>query len=378
MRDAFSIAQIISAFKDELTPTAHQERTLGALERCRTASLGGHVDACPSCGVTRISYNSCRNRHCPLCQGTQRERWVEARRKEVLPVKYFHAVFTVPDCLHPLFLANKALLYGMLFKAAWQTLKKFGKNRGLQLGMTCLLHTWGSNLHFHPHLHCIVPAGGTDDRGRWRKLPGADNETPYLFPVRALSKVFRGKFFRMLKEEGLRGDRLRKEIYEKEWVVYCKRPLRTGDVIRYLGRYSHRVAITNRRIKDITATHVTFEYKNYKKQGAMYLMTLTGAEFLRRFSRHILPPGFVRIRHYGFLAPSNRQKLRAAQRQTRSNEQTGEERAGRGDEAPTPVRPNSYFCPDCGKDYMVCISVFKPGRAPPGRFLTGKPKHDTL
>lgn len=373
MRSVFSIAQVIPSFKDGLTLTTHQERTLGALERCRTAWLGGHVDACPSCGVTRISYNSCRNRHCPLCQGTQRERWVEARRREVLKVKYYHVVFTVPPALHPLFFSDKALLYGILFKAAWQTLGKFGKRQGLQLAMTCLLHTWGSNLHYHPHLHCIVPAGGMGKQGKWKELPGANNETPYLFPVKAMSKVFRGKFVHLIKEKGVCSDPLRKELYQKDWVVYCKRPLRTGDVIRYLGRYSHRVALTNRRIKDITATHVTFEYKNYKQQGRMCLMTLTGVEFLRRFTQHILPPRFVRIRHYGLLASCNRDKLHAAQQQAGTNQQSGEGEATRQDEQAAHTRPNSYLCPDCGKDYMRCISLFKPGRPPPDILLTIKP-----
>lgn len=378
MRGEFTLARVIAAFKDTLMLEkplgVHQQRTLNALERCRSASLGGHVDACPECGAVRISYNSCRNRHCPLCQGTQRERWIQAREKEILPVKYYHVVFTIPPCLHQLFLLHKAVMYGMLFKAAAQTVDKFARAKGVQCGMTCLLHTWGSNLHFHPHLHCIVPAGGMNKQGRWEKLPGANNQKPYLFPVKAMSMVFRGKFVHLLKKNGGFDGNLREEIYRNQWVVYCKRPFSAGNVIRYLGRYSHRVAITNRRIKDITDTEVCFEYKNYKNNGKMELIRLRGTEFLRRFTQHILPPNFVRIRHYGFLAPSNRGKLREAQRQTQQHSEqkkAGEQpKTDREKEGITQIHTNSYLCPDCGMAYMICVDVLKPARAPPKESFT--------
>jgi hypothetical protein len=379
MRDKFTVGQVITRFKDDLSKnrvlTYQQTRTLDALERCRTASLGGHVDACPSCGHMHISYNSCRNRHCPVCQGTQRERWIEARSSEVVSVKYFHVVFTLPDALNGLFLSSQKQkeMYSLLFKAAWQTIDKFARARGLQCGMTSLLHTWGSNLHLHPHLHCILPAGGLDEEGKWKILPGVNNDAPYLFPIKGMSKVFRAKFMAALTKRIPIDKSVRKKLFEKDWVVYCKQSMKTTDVIRYLGRYSHRIALTNRRIKDISDTHVTFEYKNYKKGGRMELLKLAGEEFLRRFCQHILPIGFVRIRHYGFLAPSNRQKLRSAQYQSAGQTTPLKQQKHSQDSTAQARRPNSYLCPRCGKDYMLCVSTFKASRPPPAN-LSGNTK----
>jgi hypothetical protein len=379
MRDQFTVGQVITKFKDELSKnrilTYQQVRTLDALERCRTASLGGHVDACPSCGHMQISYNSCRNRHCPVCQGTQREKWIEARSNEVISVKYFHMVFTVPDALNGLFLYSQKEMCSTLFKAAWQTIDTFARNLGLQCGMTSLLHTWGSNLHLHPHLHCIIPAGGLDSEGMWKELPGVNNSTPYLFPVNGMSKVFRAKFMAILTKKRIPIDKsVRKKLFEKNWVVYCKESLKATDVIHYLGRYSHRIALTNRRIKAITDTHVTFEYKNYKNNGRMELLKLTGEEFLRRFCQHILPAGFVRIRHYGFLSPSNRQKLRSAQYQSAEKNASRKQQKHAQDSTAPASRPNSYLCPFCGKDYMLCVSTFQASRPPPWNpFANTKP-----
>lgn len=375
MKDRFTLSQIITSLGDgveeKLHLTLHQQKVLRALRQCCTAALGGHVDCCPSCGSVEISYNSCRNRHCPLCQGHAREKWVAARKRDVLPVKYYHVVFTLPEKLNPLLLAHQKQLYALLFHAAWETLRKFFRAKGLQGGMIALLHTWGSTLQFHPHLHCIVPAGGIDSEGEWKNLPGALNDTPYLFPVKALSKVFRAKMMRGLTGEVQPNPALRKQLFEKEWVVYCKRPMRIGTVIDYLGRYSHRVAITNRRFTHVDGQTVRFIYKDYKQKGIQKEMTLSSEEFLRRFCLHILPHGFVRIRHYGFLASANKSKLEQAKRQTRQEagiqqDATKEEEERKEEEEQPLLHPNSYLCPHCRESYMVRIKIIPlPSRAPP-------------
>ena len=362
MRDKYSIGRVIASLdkkqKEKMHLTAHQHKVLLALEQCRTAALGGHVDLCPDCGCTQISYNSCRNRHCPLCQGHAREKWIAARKKDVLPVKYYHVVFTLPDKLNQLILTHKKELYGLLFNAAWKTIDKFFTNKGLQGGMIALLHTWGSSLQFHPHLHCIVPGGGINHQGKWRFLQGANNETPYLFPVKAMSKVFKAKFLAGLSHTLKLNANLRKRIYRQQWVVYSKRSMKNDTVIDYLGRYSHRVAITNRRITHFDRKTVRFAYKDYKRGGTNKEMVLSCEEFIRRFCLHILPTGFVRIRHFGFLASSNKEKLEEIKKQTATKELACTEIIT--------TRVNSYLCPHCGLGYMVCIKIISPpARAPP-------------
>lgn len=370
MKTTFTISQVITTFREKMEEkvhlTVHQQKVLGALEECRTAALGGHVDACPACGYTQISYNSCRNRHCPICQGHAREKWVEARKKDVLPVKYYHVVFTLPDKLNSLILAQKKELYALLFKAASKTVDKFFRKQGLQGGMIALLHTWGSNLHFHPHLHCIVPGGGIDKNGHWKALPGSERDTPYLFPVKAMSKVFRAKFMSVFPKQLEMPSRIRKMLFDKEWVVYCKRPMKIGTVIDYLGRYSHRIAISNRRITDVNDHTVSFTYKEYKQNGINKEMTLSGEEFLRRFCQHILPRGFVRIRHYGFLASSNKAKLEEAKLQTKEEDCSVEENDTETGGEKKVIHPNSFICPHCKLAYMSCIEIVPAvARSPP-------------
>lgn len=370
MRTPLTIGRIIATFKGKLEEkvhlSAHRQKVLAALEQCRTAALGGHVDRCPACKAIEVSYNSCRNRHCPLCQGHAREKWVAARKKDVLPVKYYHVVFTLPDKLNPLILAHSKELYALLFKAASKTVDKFFRRQGLQGGMIALLHTWGSNLHLHPHLHCIVPAGGIDRNGEWKDLPGAERETPYLFPVKAMSKVFRAKFMSGFPQEVELPAHIRKMLFDKEWVVYCKRPMKIGTVIDYLGRYSHRIAITNRRITAINEQTVRFTYKDYKQNGAHKEMTLSGEEFLRRFSQHILPHGFVRIRHYGFLASCNKAKLEEVKQQTQKGNCPEKESNREPEVEKTTNHPNSFLCPHCKQAYMICIEIIPANtRSPP-------------
>jgi hypothetical protein len=251
MRPAFELSQILQQHWPQVEHSASinawQLRTLSALRQCRTAALGGHVDACTSCGLTRICYNSCRNRHCPKCQNLEKEQWMLSRENELLPVPYFHVVFTLPDKLNPLALHQPARLYNLLFEAAWQTVKAFGSDPGhlgAQAGMIAILHTWGQTLSLHPHLHCIVPGGGITGSGKWKL---ARSKGKFLFPVKALSTVFRAKFVAQLRKAFFDLDAdLCPALFEKPWVVYAKRPfLGPKQVIEYLGRYTHKVALSN-------------------------------------------------------------------------------------------------------------------------------------
>ena len=279
----------------------HQEKTLRALSYCRTSALGGHIDACDGCGNISISYNSCRNRHCPQCQGHKKEEWIQKREQELLPCSYYHLVFTLPEELNFLALKDPKLVYKTLFETAWETLNQFGKNKGIQLGMIAILHTWGQNLSLHPHLHCIVPGGGMTKQGKWRPKIKTDK---YLFSVKAMSKVFRAKFCQKLKVNCAEDyEKIREKLWSKNWVVYAKRPFGgPKQVIEYLGRYTHKVAISNHRVKNIDDKNTTFGYKDYRKGGEKKEMTLPNVEFIRRFSMHILPKRFVRIRHFGILS----------------------------------------------------------------------------
>lgn len=297
-----------------------QLRTLSALSKCRTSALGGHVDGCSSCGILRISYNSCRNRHCPKCQGNEREAWIQAREHELLPVAYFHVVFTLPSELNVLCLQYPRIMYTSLFDAAWNTINTFSKDEkhlGATTGMISILHTWGQQLTLHPHVHCIIPAGGLTKQGKWKHCKTNGN---YLFPVKALSVVFRAKYMQHLrkhiaehntnnKQQILLPQGITNTCLKKQWVVYAKRPFSgVNSVVEYLGRYTHKVAISNHRIVDIDIINniVTFNYKDYKANGAKKQLALNSMEFVRRFSMHILPKAFVRIRHYGILSSTSK------------------------------------------------------------------------
>jgi hypothetical protein len=343
---------------------AWQLRTLDAIMRCRTAALGSHVDGCTDCGYLRISYNSCRNRHCPKCQGVQRERWIEAREGELLPVPYFHVVFTLPDTLNSLCLHQGKIVYGILFQTAWSVLRSFGydpKWLGVRTGMIAILHTWGQTLTLHPHLHCIVPGGGLTPQGKWKT---AKTQGKYLFPVKAMSKVFRARFIAALTKAlpEKMDDGLVSELYKKRWVVYAKRPFNGPvSVIEYLGRYTHKIAISNHRIRGISETKVTFSYKDYRQSGITKEMTLDALEFIRRFALHILPKAFVRIRHYGILSSTAKAKCAV-----QIKEQLPE--------IPKPIsnKPllQAYIpkeCPCCKKETMLELIRFN-SRGPPGNW----------
>jgi len=301
----------------------YQHRLMHAIEVCRTPALGGHVDWCDRCQYTHTRYRSCRNRHCPKCQGAAREKWLDQRREELLPTTYFHVVFTLPAPLAAIAFQNKEAIYEILFRATAQTLLTIAadpKRLGVDLGFFCVLHSWGQNLHFHPHLHCVVPGGGiSPDADRWISA-----SRKYLLPVKVLSKHFREVFLKALKRaydqgklqffgelESLRDPksfaRYLAPLEEKDWVVYAKPPFGgPQSVLEYLGRYTHRVAISNRRLLALENGHVTFQWKDYCDGGQSKQMTVSAEEFIRRFLQHSLPSGFQRIRYYGFLANCHR------------------------------------------------------------------------
>ena len=318
-RPHHEVADIIRSYGDKYRANhslpLHVHSVLNAIQNCRTAALGGHVDLCTGCGVLQISYNSCRDRHCPKCQGLERARWVEARKAELLPVPYFHTVFTLPHELNIWASWNGEVIYNLLFKTASETLQEFAARHWQgQLGFTAILHTWGQTLDQHIHLHCIVIGGALSFDGETFK------PCPYrtwLFPVVALSRVFREKYLselqRLEKEgklvvpPGYNFQSLCKDLRQHDWVVYAKPPFAGPEqVIEYLGRYTHRVAISNSRIIDIVDGKVTFTWKDYKDDSKVKIMTLTADEFIRRFISHILPARFMRIRHYGLLACGHR------------------------------------------------------------------------
>ena len=301
-------------------------KVLLAIARCRTAALGGHLDECTRCGHRAISYNSCRNRHCPKCQISARERWIAARQKELLPTRYVHVVFTLPPQLASLARPNKKLLYGLLLRASAETLLEVArdpKHLGAEIGFFSVLHTWSQRLSLHPHVHCVIPAGGLRlDHTRWVK-----SQNRFFLPLKVLSRVFRGKFVAGLKQ-AFQSSRLHfpgnlaplarpktfaawlRLLFRKDWVVYAKPPFGGPEyVLQYLGRYTHRVAISNHRLVSFSEGKVTFRWRDSAHNNEQKLLTLSLDEFLRRFLLHLLPKGFVRIRHFGFLANRRRAAL---------------------------------------------------------------------
>ena len=341
-----------------------QLRTLNAVKNCRTANMGSHVDACTDCGYIRISYNSCRNRHCPKCQGTQRENWIQAREEELLPVPYLHVVFTLPDILNRLCLHKAETSYGILFKTAWSVVKSFGNDTkwlGAKTGMISILHTWGQTMTLHPHLHCIVPGGGITDNNKWKYCK---SKGEFIFPVKAMSIVFRARFIQALKDElpDMVDEELISQLHKNNWVVYAKRPFKTpNNVIEYLGRYTHKIAISNHRIIDISDDKVTFSYKDYRNSGVKKTMTLDALEFVARFSLHILPKKFVRIRHYGILSSTSKNKY-AVQIKEQLPKLIHESQS-----RPKPQVYNPKVCPCCSSETMQTILHFR-NRPPPEKY----------
>ena len=380
----------LERFGDSLS--SQQRRVLDDLVRCRTAALGGHVEACDRCEHQRIAYNSCRNRHCPKCQGTAAARWMGSRAAELLPVEYFHVVFTLPAAIGPIALQNPRVVYGILFRAAAETLLQIAadpKHLGAEIGFLAVLHTWGQNLQHHPHVHCVVPGGGlSPDGSRWIACrPG------FFLPVRVLGRMFRGKFLALLRGAFDRGrlsfhgklaslaepGEFRHQLAtaaKTEWVVHAKPPFGGPEqVLKYLARYTHRVAISNHRLAALEGDEVSFRWKDYAHGSRQKTMKLKAVEFIRRFLLHVLPAGFVRIRHYGFLANRGcREKLALSRTLLEIGAAHGPNppAAITGPKESVESRPETHACPVCGAGRMViietlrAISADRTGRASPG------------
>jgi len=323
LKPTYEVAQIIRDYGDDFVqkyrPLKQHQRVLNALKICRTAELGGHVERCDKCYHERISYNSCRNRHCPKCQNTNREKWILARKADVLECTYFHVVFTLPQALNAYCLKYPKELYEFLFQASKETLFAFGndpKHLGAQMGAISILHTWGQNLSLHPHVHMIVPGGGFTKENKWKN---SASNGDFLFPIKAMTNVYRGKFMdkflRFLTDKKLPIElSFRRKLYDKNWVIYAKQPFKNAaGVVEYLGRYSHKIAISNHRITGIDESQISFSYKDYAHGSVTKIMKVEPKEFLRRFCMHILPPKFVKIRHYGFMSSRAKEKLKIHQ-----------------------------------------------------------------
>jgi len=386
VRPTLEVADIVRAHGDEFrrahaeSLSAGQKRVLRNIELCRTAALGGHLEQCDQCGHERNAYNSCGDRHCPKCQSLARAEWLEKRQGELLECEYFHVVFTLPEPLAALALQNKREMYGLLFRATAEALQSIAadpKHLGAQIGFFCILHSWGQTLTHHPHLHCVVPGGGISlDGSRWVACrPG------FFLPVRVLSRRFRTLYLRYLEEAYSAGKlqfygelqllsdpksfvQYLAPLHNAEWVVYAKPPFGGPDrVLDYLGHYTHRVAISNNRLKELQDGQVSFAYKDYKHEQRQKVMTLSADEFLRRFLMHVLPNGFQRIRHYGLLGNRHRAENLARCRELLAMP------------VPTPPPPRDYRerwqqitghdplqCPKCKTGKMVRIAVLPVGR----------------
>jgi hypothetical protein len=372
------------AYRQAHSLPLHQQRLMHAIEACRTPALGGVVEWCDHCQYTHTYYRSCRNRHCPKCQGLARAKWLEQRKAELLPTAYFHVVFTLPESIAAIAFYNKEAVYEILFRATAQTLQTIAadpQRLGVTLGFFCVLHSWGQNLHFHPHLHCVVPGGGlSPDRQRW--IPGRRR---FLLPVGVLSCLFRRLFLEALEKAYAAGklqffgdlQPLRDPpafasylapLRKKNWVVYAKAPFGGPQhVIEYLGRYTHRVAISNRRLLALENGQVSFAWKDYRDAGKAKEMTVSAEEFIRRFLQHALPPGFQRIRYYGFLANCHRARQIELCRQLLATACSALLPSLKDCRAFAQILTGSDLrrCPQCGIGILACTSFQPPHREPP-------------
>jgi hypothetical protein len=387
-RPRLEVAEVIRGCRDAFLEqygtglTTERRRALDDLTACRTAALGGHVLECPECGHQEVSYNSCGNRHCPKCQATAAARWLETQAADLLDTPYFHVVFTLPGALGPVALHNPRVVYGLLMRVAAATLLEVAadpRHLGAEVGVLAVLHTWGQNLTLHPHVHCVVTGGGlSPDGSRW-----VAGRPDFFLPVRVLSRVFRGKFLAGLRAAFKHGrlrfsgqqtalarperfHRLLAEAVRTEWVVHARAPFRGGAemVLKYFARYTHKAAISNHRLVDLSDGRVTFGWKDYAHGGRQGTMTLEAVEFVRRFLLHVLPSGFVRVRHYGLLANRHRREKLA-----RCRELLGvTPQADTASTDPDPVTPPAHevavtptrVCPRCGAGRMVVVAEFPP------------------
>jgi hypothetical protein len=349
--------------------STHQLKVLSALANCGTTQMGGSAMACTHCGSIHYVMHSCRNRHCPRCQGVDKELWIEDRKHELLPVKYFHVVFTVPHELLELFRFNREVMYNLLFEKSWQTLCTFAKDRkllGARLGAIAILHTWDQQMKFHPHIHFIVPAGGLDNNGRWKS---SKQQGEFLFNVKHLSSKFSATFAKRLRTLIQQGKIIKfvpRDLIKTPWVVYAKQAFGSAEsVVEYLGRYTHRVAISNARILKVTDSHVTFRWTNRKKDYAAESQTIPGVEFLERFLDHIVPVGFRRIRHLGFLCPRNKKDALEKIRLQLTPSFAPKPRLTRAEILTLRFGDRSLLlCRECGGPLLV-LETFEKERAPP-------------
>lgn len=361
-----------------------QRKVMFAVETCRTAVLGGHVDSCDSCNHKRISYNSCRNRHCPKCQNLNKEKWIEKLSCNLLPVKYFHIVFTIPSELNRLCLVNQKVMYDILFHSASQTILTLAKDKkhlGVLSGLVAVLHTWGQNLMDHPHLHTMVPAGGWSEwNGYWK-----NSKKNFFIHVKVLSKMFRGKFLAALKQAYLNGElkfegeikplsqkgnfkSLLDLLYNKDWVVYAKEAFKNASgIIKYLGNYTHRIAISNDRIQGIDGHQILFGWKDYKDGSKRKTMPLPAEEFIRRFLLHTLPPGFCKIRYYGILSSRNRKSILKNCKNAMAIKESKSKFEGLNWHEVMKIVTgfDILLCPHCKKGKMIPAGIFSGRRAPP-------------
>ena len=396
-RPSCEVADVVQQFGDDFKAThklpLQKLKALDAIVRCRTASLGGHKEKCDHCGHERISYNSCRNRHCPKCQALAKERWLLNRKQTLLPISYFHIVFTIPASLNRLALVNQRTVYNILFKASSQTLLTLAQDKrhlGAKIGFIAVLHTWGQNLMDHPHVHCIVTGGGLSQDGkRWVYPKKLTNNKDFFVHVNVISDLFKKKFLAFLKQAYQAGllkcvgtvkdladaklfHRFVSDLYSKTWITYCKKSFGGPDnVLNYLGRYTHRVAISNHRIVNVDQQTVTFKWKDYKNHNEIKLLTLQGIEFIRRFLLHILPHGYFKIRYYGIFSNCNHKtKLEACKRLLNVTENLEDQ---------TVLDWRDLFlqltgidltiCPHCGIGHMKSVGLIAPDYHAPPRLV---------
>ena len=374
-----TLGAVVSQFLPDLLQkkgvSKHQLKVLRALTECRTPELGGSAMVCRDCGSVHYVLHSCRNRHCPRCQGIDKELWVEARKQELLPVKYFHVVFTVPHNLLELFRFNREVMFNLLFEKSWETLCLFAKDPkllGAQPGAIAILHTWDQQLRFHPHVHLIVPAGGIDKNGKWKC---SKQNGDFLFDVKQLSAKFSARFakkLRRLKQQGKIKKFVPRDLIQKPWVVYAKQAFGSPEsVVGYLGRYTHRVAISNSRILKVTDTHVTFSWCDRENSYQKKTRAIPGVEFLERFLDHIVPPYFRRIRHLGFLSTRSKKQSLGAIRESLGEKLVQPAPLSRAQVLELCFGERSLLrCRDCGGELQL-LEAYPKERAPPVNVKAG-------
>lgn len=383
MRTRFELANVVSLFGADMVAgtncTPMQLKVLGKISQCRTSALGGHEEVCDNCGTVRYSYNSCGDRHCPKCQAAKQAFWIDDLMQSTLPVRHYHIIFTVPHQLNAVCLHNQRMYYDLLFAAVWNTLYSFGYSYyGSETGAVAVLHTWGQNLSLHPHIHCIVPAAGYTLEGEWK---GIGHSGKYLYPVHQLSDTFKGKFLNSLKRSLRKQNKLAlfddsvQAAYKTRWVVHCEPSMASAEhVVKYLGQYTHRVAITNQRILNIDLGKVTFIAKDYRDRAVKKPVTLDGVEFLRRFTLHILPKRFVKIRRYGIYNQTVKRNMvlrftpeKKISNKPKEKSQSTETKQQRFERL---TGVNLCLCPACKTGKMITVRELPRIRSPGWSFLS--------